>query len=66
MLFDSDFELQVQKSYLMNQFNFQKSIESIVLEYYEHGDSEEAALSLEELNILTKKHLVSACTRKKF
>lgn len=36
-----------------------KSIESIVLEYYEHGDSEEAALSLEELNILTKKHLIT-------
>lgn len=36
-----------------------KSIESIVLEYYEHGDSEEAALSLEELNIVTKKHLIT-------
>jgi Protein of unknown function, DUF624. len=39
--------------------NFQKGTEPIVLEYFEHGDTAEAALALDELNCGTKRYLVS-------
>lgn len=35
-----------------------KNAESIILEYYEHGDTNEAALSFEELNFESKAHLI--------
>jgi len=39
--------------------NFQKGTEPIVLEYFEHGDTAEAALAFDELNCGTKRYLVS-------
>ncbi|KAK7571101.1 hypothetical protein V9T40_014705 [Parthenolecanium corni] len=35
-----------------------KNVELIVLEYYEHGDTEEALLSFDELNCSSKKYLI--------
>jgi hypothetical protein len=37
---------------------FQKQAESIILEYYEHGDPHEAAIALEEINFTNKRHMV--------
>ncbi|KAG8231239.1 hypothetical protein J437_LFUL005913 [Ladona fulva] len=42
----------------MTEEQLQKAIEPIVLEYYEHGDTSEAALSLDELNCKSKRYLL--------
>jgi hypothetical protein len=39
--------------------HFQKDTEPIILEYFEHGDTAEAALSLDEIGWGTKRYLVS-------
>ena len=46
-------------SYIIIYFFFQNSITFNILEYYEHGDTDEAAMALSELNIVSKWHLVS-------
>ncbi|KAL1122659.1 hypothetical protein AAG570_002986 [Ranatra chinensis] len=38
--------------------DLRKSAESIILEYFEHGDPYEAALSFEEINFSKKKHMI--------
>jgi len=35
-----------------------KGIEDVILEYYDHGDTHEVALALEDLNFSNKKHLI--------
>ncbi|XP_066992189.1 programmed cell death protein 4 [Anabrus simplex] len=42
----------------MSEEEIRKSVESIVLEYFEHGDTSEAALGLEELSTGTKRFMI--------
>jgi hypothetical protein len=46
--------------------HFQKGTEPIILEYFEHGDTAEAALAFDEINCGSKRYLVSIlnCTFK--
>lgn len=42
----------------MTDEEVERNVDPILMEYFEHGDTEEVALSLEELNIETKKPLL--------
>ncbi|XP_071448037.1 programmed cell death protein 4 isoform X1 [Hetaerina americana] len=59
--YDSDTEADVELKTIipeMTDEQLQKAVEPIVLEYFEHGDTAEASLSLDELNCRSKRFLL--------
>uniref|UniRef100_T1IIT8 Programmed cell death protein 4 n=1 Tax=Strigamia maritima TaxID=126957 RepID=T1IIT8_STRMM len=60
--YDSDSQGNIQLESIapdLTEEEMQKIVEPIVLEYFEHGDTNEVTLSLEEQNVGTQRYLIS-------